>query len=289
MPAVLVIARVTLVEASRRRLLLALAVLTLVVIAFTAWGFGKIHEIRSGEPGAPPISDAEAKLIASQLLTLVMFMFSGVLALSAVLVSAASISGEAESGVLLAVLARPLSRAEVLLGKALGHAAVVIAYAALGVALELLMVRLAVGYTPPHPTALFGFLAAEAVVMVTLTMTLSTRLSGMTGGVIALGAYFAAWLGGVVGAIGVAFQNTAISDVGAASRLLLPSDGLWRGALWSLEPSSILAAAQAAGRDASANPFFAPSPPPLAYDLWAVFWVGAVLAIALWSFARREI
>jgi ABC-type transport system involved in multi-copper enzyme maturation permease subunit len=289
MPPLLVLARITLVEASRRRLLLALAVLTIVVIAFTGWGFGKITEIRSGDPGSPPIPPAEAKLIASQLLTLVMFMFSGVLALTSVLVAAASISGEAESGVLLAMLARPLSRAEVLLGKALGHAAVVAGYAAAGVALELLAVRLAVGYTPPHALFLFLFLAAEGVVMIALTMALSTRLSGMTAGVIALGAYFAAWLGGVVGAIGAAFQNAAITNVGAASRLLLPSDGLWRGALWSLEPSTVLAAAQAAGRDASANPFFAPAPPPVAYDAWCAFWVAVVLGVALWSFARREI
>ena len=289
MPPVLVLARVTLVEASRRRLLLALGVLSLVIVVLTGWGFAKIPDIRSGDPGAPPIPAAEAKLIASQLLTLVMFMFSGVLALTAVLVAAASISGEAESGVLLAVLARPVSRAEVLLGKTLGHVAVVVVYAAAGVGLELLAVRLAVGYTPPHPLVLFLFLAAEGVVMVSLTMALSTRLSGMTGGVIALGAYFATWLGGVVGAIGSAFQNQAITNVGSASRLLLPSDGLWRGALWSLEPSSILAAAQAAGRDASANPFFAPAPPPLAYDAWCAFWVLVVLGVALWSFARREI
>ena len=289
MPAALVLARITVVEASRRRLLLARAVLSLVVIVFTGWGFSRIPDIRGADPGAPPISPVEAKLIASQLLTLVMFMFSGVLALTAVLVAAASISGEAESGVLLAVLARPLSRAEVLLGKTLGHAAVVVGYAAVGVAFELLAVRLAVGYTPPHPAALFGFLAAEGIVMVSLTIALSTRLSGMTGGVIALGAYFAAWLGGVVGAIGAAFQNAAISNVGAASRLLLPSDGLWRGALWSLEPSTVLAAAQAAGRDASANPFFAAAPPPLAYDAWCAFWVLVVLGLALWSFARREI
>ena len=289
MPPVLVLARITLVEASRRRLLLALGVLSIVIVVLTGWGFAKIPDIRSGDPGSPRIPPDEAKLIASQLLTLVMFMFSGVLALTSVLVTAASISGETESGVMLAVLARPVSRAEVLLGKTLGHAAVVVGYAAAGVALELLAVRLAVGYTPPHPPILFAFLAAEGIVMVSLTMALSTRLSGMTGGVIALGAYFAAWLGGVVGAIGAAFQNTAISNVGAASRLLLPSDGLWRGALWSLEPSSVLAAAQAAGRDASANPFFAPAPPPVAYEVWCAFWVAVVLGLALWSFARREI
>lgn len=286
MPPVLVLARLTVIEASRRRLLLALAVLTVVVIVFTGWGFGKISDIRGG---GIPVSPVEAKLIASQLLTLVMFMFSGVLALTAVLVASPSISSETENGIMLAVLARPVRRSEVVLGKALGHLAVVVAYAAAGVAFELLAVRLAVGYTPPHPVYLFVFLAAESAVMVGLAVALSTRLSGMTGGVIALGGYFAAWLGGVVGAIGAAFANQAIENVGSASRLLLPSDGLWRGALWSLEPTTVLAAAQQAGRDASANPFFASAPPAVAYDLWCAFWLAVVAGLALWSFARREI
>ena len=287
MPPVLVLARLTVLEASRRRLLLALAVLTLVVIAFTGWGFSKIMGIR-GE-GSVPISDVEAKLIASQLLTLVMFMFSAVLALTAVLVASPSISAETENGIMLAVLARPLRRAEVVLGKGLGHVAVVVVYAATGIALELLAVRLAIGYTPPHPVYLFLFLAAEATIMVALAVGLSTRLSGMTGGVMALGAYFATWLGGVVGAIGAAFQNQAIEDVGSASRLLLPADGLWRGALWSLEPTTVLAAAQQAGRDASANPFFAGAPPPWQYCVWCGFWLLVVVGVSLWSFARREI
>jgi len=287
MPPVLVIARLTIVEASRRRLLLALGVLTLVVIAFCGWGFGKIPDIRGSD--GPPVTPVEVKLIASQLLTLVMFMFSGVLALTAVLVAAPSISSETENGIMLAVLARPLRRAEVVLGKMLGHVAVVVGYAAISLTLELQAVQLAVGYTPPHPIYLFLFLAAEGVVMVALAVALSTRLSGMTGGVIALGAYFAAWLGGVVGAVGAAFDNQAISNVGSASRLLLPADGLWRGALWSLEPSTVLAAAQQLGRESSANPFFASGPPPAVYDVWVAFWVAVVLGLALWSFARREI
>jgi hypothetical protein len=146
-----------------------------------------------------------------------------------------------------------------------------------------------VGYVPPHPTYLFLFLAAESVVMVALAMALSTRLSGMTGGVIALGGYFAAWLGGIVGAIGFAFQSVALENVGSASRLILPADGLWRGALWSLEPTTVLAAAQQVGRDSSANPFFASAPPPVAYDVWCAFWVALVVGLALWSFARREV
>ena len=42
MPPVLVFARLTVQEAARRRLLLALLVLTLIVVGFSAWGFDKI-------------------------------------------------------------------------------------------------------------------------------------------------------------------------------------------------------------------------------------------------------
>src|SRR2546423_10771810 len=74
MPPVLVVARLTVQEASRRRLLLALVILTLIVVGFSAWGFHKITELAQA---------GEAQLISSQLLIVVTFMFSGVLALSA--------------------------------------------------------------------------------------------------------------------------------------------------------------------------------------------------------------
>ncbi len=42
LPPVLVIARLTVQEASRRKLLLALVILTLIVVGISAWGFYKI-------------------------------------------------------------------------------------------------------------------------------------------------------------------------------------------------------------------------------------------------------
>ena len=55
MPPVFVIARLTIQEASRRRLLLALVILTLIVVGFSAlygyWGF-PTHGHRLWDPGA---------------------------------------------------------------------------------------------------------------------------------------------------------------------------------------------------------------------------------------------
>ena len=110
MPPILVIARLTIQEASRRRLLLALVVLTLIVVGFSAWGFQKITTVTRSN-GQPP-SQEEIILITSQLLIVVTFMFSGVLALSAAVVAGPLISSEVESGLLLSILARPVRRSE---------------------------------------------------------------------------------------------------------------------------------------------------------------------------------
>src|SRR5689334_24651766 len=127
MPPVLVIARLTVQESSRRRLLLALLILTLIVVGFSAWGFNKITNIpRSDGTLLPP---DQVALITSQLLIVVTFMFSGVLALSAAVVAGPLISSEVESGLLLSMLARPVRRSEIVIGKWLGLAVLVAIYA----------------------------------------------------------------------------------------------------------------------------------------------------------------
>src|SRR2546428_389725 len=104
-------------EASRRRLLFALVALTLVVIALTVWGFSRIADLRTGGQPLPPVQQTA---ITSQLLILVMFMFSQAVMLSSAFVAAPAISAEVESGISLALLARPLARAEDVLGKWVG-------------------------------------------------------------------------------------------------------------------------------------------------------------------------
>ena len=287
MPPVLVVARLTVQEASRRRLLLALVVLTLIVVGFSAWGFHKITTVTRSD--GTPLPAEEVALLTSQLLIVVTFMFSGVLALSAAVVAGPLISAEVESGLLLAMLARPLRRSEVVIGKWLGLAVLVAIYAAGSAFLELLAVNWATGYVPPHPFALTAYVAAEGLVLLSLGLVLSTRLSGITGGVIALVAWLMAWIAGVVGDIGTGLQNQAIENVGVISHLLLPTDGLWRGAIYAMEPDTLLATLRAAGTVGRANPFAAVDPPPIAFLVWVVVWFALVLGAAIWSFRTREI
>jgi len=286
-PPPLVIARLTVQEASRRRLLLALMILTLLVVGFSAWGFNKITTVtRSDGTLLPP---AAVTAITSQLLIVITFMYSGVLALSAAVVAGPLISSEVESGLLLSMLARPVRRSEIVIGKWLGLAVLVAIYAAGSAFLEIAAVDWATGYVPPHPIELVLFVGAEGLALLSVGLLLSTRLSGITGGVIALVAWLMAWIAGVVGDIGVSLQNQAIENVGTISHLILPTDGLWRGAVYAMEPDVVLATLRAGGTIAQANPFAAVDPPPVQFLAWVAVWFALMLALSVWSFRTREI
>jgi ABC-type transport system involved in multi-copper enzyme maturation permease subunit len=287
MPPVLVIARLTIQETSRRRLILALIILTLIVVGFSAWGFNKITTV-TGSNGATLPHD-QVQLITSQLLIVVTFMYSGVLALSAAVVAGPLISSEVESGLLLSVLARPVRRSEVVIGKWLGLGALVAIYAGGSGLLEMVAVNWATGYMPPHPLELTLFVCAEGLALLSLGLLLSTRLSGITGGVIALVAWLMGWIGGVVGDIGTGLQNQAVENIGTVSRLILPTDGLWRGAVYAMEPDAVIASLRLAGTIGRANPFSAVDPPPPAFLAWVVVWFALMLTLSIWSFRTREI
>jgi ABC-type transport system involved in multi-copper enzyme maturation permease subunit len=287
MPPILVIARLTVQETSRRRLILALIILTLIVVGVSAWGFQKITTVTNGEGTTLP--PEQVALITSQLLIVVTFMFSGVLALSAAVVAGPLISSEVESGLLLSILARPVRRSEVVIGKWLGLAVLVAIYAAGSAFLELAAVDWATGYVPPHPIQLVLYVGMEGLALLSLGLLLSTRLSGITGGVIALVAWLMGWIGGVVGDIGAGLQNDAVEKVGLITHTILPTDLLWRGAIYALEPDAFLATMRAAGAAARANPFFAADPPPILFLLWVVVWFGLMLGLSVWSFRAREV
>jgi ABC-type transport system involved in multi-copper enzyme maturation permease subunit len=280
----LTIARLQLQELLRRRLFLVLLLLTIVVISLTTWGFSRIPTLDD-----TPMSAVEIAAVASQLLILVMFMFSFVLAFSAVFAAAPAISAEVESGITLALLARPITRLEYVVGKWLGLVATVLIYAVPAATAQMLLVQAVVGYSPPHPLEFLAFVIGEAVVILTLSLLLSTRFAGMVGGVTGLLLWGLGWMGGIVGGVGLVFENATLTHVGTASKLILPTDGLWRGAVWALEPASLIAASRAAGRATAANPFFAADPPPAAYVVWCVLWIAALLALAVWSFSRKEL
>jgi ABC-type transport system involved in multi-copper enzyme maturation permease subunit len=133
------------------------------------------------------------------------------------------------------------------------------------------------------------FLVAEALAVLTLTLAASTRISAMTCGIVVVVLFGLTWMSGIAGGVGAAFHTRAIENIGTVGSLIFPTDGLWRAAIYNLEPVAVVAAGRAASREASGNPFFVTSGPSTAYLLWALGWGVVVLSIAVWSFSRRDL
>jgi ABC-type transport system involved in multi-copper enzyme maturation permease subunit len=278
-----VVAALTLREASRRRVLLALAVLTVVLLGLSGWGFSRL----AAESGASTLTSGEARLTASILLNLVMFGFSLIAALGTAFLAGPTLSGETESGIALAVLARPIRRSAFLLGKWLGLVVFGSGFVVLAGLAQCLVVWATVGYWPPQPAAALALLAAQTVVLLTLAVLLSTAVSPMASGVVAVGLFGTTWVAGVVGGLGASLGNDAVGRVGTVSRMLLPTDGLWRGAMHAFQDTSALALF--GGEEGEAFPFLSAAPLTATYLAWAGVWVAMVWGLAAASFVRKDL
>ena len=247
------IAKVTIREAARRRILWVLLGLTVVSVALTSWGTGALAGLARSEG----TGELEIRIGVSQILILAAFMFSFVLAMTAAFLGAPAIAADLESGVVLALLARPIRRSEYVAGRWLGLVAVV-------------------------------FLAAQAVVLLTIALLLGTRLPAIAAGAVCVVLFGLAWMAGVFSGVARAFNADALAAISEATRWLFPSDGLWRGVIYGLEPPlvQIVASGSEIGE---ANPFYAVAPPPPLYIVWSAIWIAGTLALAAWSLNRREI
>lgn len=281
MSPVLVIARLTVREAVRRKLVLAFLVITVAMVGFSAWGFDRLANSR--------LTSGETGFAVPQALILFMFMFSFVVALSASAIAAPAVSAEVESGVLQTVVTRPVRRAQVMVGKWLGLAVLVAGYSVTVAVLEMVVVKAVSGFLPPDPLAVAVYLFAEGAVLLTLVLLVSTRLSTLATGVVGVALFGAAWLAGVVGALGAGFGIPALRTVGNVARYVLPTDGLWHGAIYYLEPASFIGRQLGDVGGSGGDPFFATSPPSWPYLTWAAIWFVAVLVAGVLSFERREL
>jgi ABC-type transport system involved in multi-copper enzyme maturation permease subunit len=281
---VITIVRLTIGETARKRILWVLIGLAVIAVALTAWGVSLLLNAARDAHA----TDLQIKLGVSQILIFIAFQFGFVLAMTAAFLGSPAIAADLESGVAQAMLARPIRRSAYLLGRWLGLAIVVVVYSATSGFLAILAVAVVSGYQPPNVLTPIAYLAGQALILLTLTIVLSTRLPAIAGGAIAVVAYGIAWLAGVLGHIGLAIGTNGLVGVSDLVRILLPTDTLWQGVVFGLEPSIVL---EAAGQQqlVQGNPFFAAVPPNPAYVVWAAAWVVLALVLAIVLLRRREL
>jgi len=263
----------------------ALAGLTATLLALSAWGFSRLA---ATEFDGSALNSGETRLTASIVLNLVMFGLSLIAALGTAFLAGPSLAGEVESGVALAVLARPVRRTAVLVGKWLGLVAFGSGFVIVAGLAQFLIVRVTTGYWPPDPATGLALLAAQTTVLLTLGLLLATAISPMASGIVAVGLFGSTWIAGVVGGIGESLGNEGVARVGTVSRMLLPTDGLWRGAMHAFQDP--VALAQFGGPAVAGElPFLSDASLTPTYLAWAGLWVALVLGLAGVAFLRRDL
>jgi Cu-processing system permease protein len=291
----LIVARWTVLEARRRRLLLGGVVLSVAFVVLFALAFSLLYHSEQRSllaGGSGPVSPREQLLVlATILVVLGLYGVQFLAALLGLFLGVASVSPEIDSGALHAVLARPLSRLDYLLGRFLALAGMLTAYVVVMSGSLLLTARIVAGYEAGDATRTVGLMVLEVLVLLGVSVLGSSVLPTLTNGVVMLALFGLAWLGGIVGFIGtVPPGNELLANLGTTVSLLLPADAVWRGASFHALPPGLLIAGSVAGSgDLQQLPFGSASPIAPALLVWAVAYPTVCLGVAVASFRRRDL
>jgi Cu-processing system permease protein len=276
MHGVLTIARLTWLEARRRRIVLAalLGGAAFVLVFATA-----IYFIWRGSEGLDVV---RARVVLLLLLVAGLYVVNLLTAALAIMLPVDTLSGEIDSGVMQTLASKPISRSAIVLGKALAFWCMTAAYLAIMVGGIVVSLHWLTDFTPPPsvPRATLLMLLG-ATVLLSWTILWGVRLKTVTNGIFAFGFYGLAFIGGWVEQIGALASNETARRIGTAISLFSPADAMWRRAAYELQPDSI--------RTLQLGPFATASVPSVAMILWTLAFIVATLGLALLRFERRAL
>jgi ABC-type transport system involved in multi-copper enzyme maturation permease subunit len=278
MRGVAVIAGLTCREAARRRLLAVAAAIGTAYLVL--YGFG-LHKVLESLPAAATRQLLFRRQAVIVLFAMGMYVVNWLLAVITILTSADTVAGEINSGVIQAVVTKPIRRWEVILGKWLGFAAMLTVYLAFLAGGMLVEVRMIGGHTPAHVPQAIGLMWLESMLLLAITFRFGASLSTLATGVAVFGLHILAFLGGWVEEFGwLAHSQTAI-DLGVLASVVMPSESLWRRAASELQGPVI----GGFGR----SPFSIGSVPSGWMVIYAGVYLAAALGLAIRRFSKRDL
>ncbi|HEY3131937.1 MAG TPA: ABC transporter permease [Acidobacteriota bacterium] len=272
-----IMAGVTFREAARKKVLwLAL----LAAIAFlTLFGTGMHFQVKNFNTRAvPPFIRYQA---ISAFLQVGFYAVDLLAVVMTVLTSVDTISGEITSGTIHAIATKPIPRWQVLIGKWTGFIGMTAAYVTLMFGGVLLVGYRIGGVVPQNPIrgALLVFL--ECVLVLTVTLLSGTWFSTLTNGVIVLGLHGLAFIGGWIEQIGGFTQSSSLVTIGIISSLIMPSESVWRRAVFEMQSP--------VARSLPFGPFANATAPSAAMIAYAGAYLLIALAVAIHHFQQRDL
>lgn len=276
-----VIAGLTLREAVRRRTVMAALLLGGAFLAL--YGFGvylmvadtRVQEISRNTP--PVIRRQTLNVV----LMLGMYAANWLMVLLTVLSSVDTLAGEIASGTMQSLATKPLPRREIVIGKWLGFAGLIVPFLLLlggGVILEMWLIA---DHLPDNVPAALALMAMEYMLLLAVTFRLGVSLSTLATGVTVLGLHMLAFLGGWIEEFGAMAHSQTAVNIGVVASLVMPSEALWRKAAADLHGVALGGFGQ--------GPFSTSSVPSAAMVLYAGLYMIVALALAVRRFSKRDL
>jgi Cu-processing system permease protein len=272
-----VIARLTLHEAARRWVLWAALILGIIFLVVFSLGFNEIQK----EIARSTTQSLQRNQIYNFMMMAGLYAVNFLTLVMAVLTSVDTLSGEIASGTIHILVSKPMRRWEIVLGKWLGYSAMLSVYLLLMGGGVVLAVFLIGGYAAPHIPQGLGLMWLNIELMLTISLLGGTTLSTLANGVMAFGLYSIAFIGGWVEQFGSFLQNQTAVKIGVISSLIIPSEALWKRAVYEMQ-SPLVAAL-------GFSPFSAASTPSAAMIVYAILYLLAAFGLALRMFKRRDL
>jgi len=279
----LTIARLSFREASRRKILLAALLLGLLFLAVYGLGFHFIMREVEKEIGSMRV--LELNQIRNFLLMAGMYVVNFLTAMMIVLTSVDTLSGEISSGTIHTLVAKPIRRWEIVLGKWLGFAIMVSLYLLLMGGGVMGLIYLRSGYSAPHPLSALALIWLNALVLLSVSLMGGAYLSTLANGVLVFGLYGVAFIGGWIEQIGSFFPNPSASQIainlGIITSLMMPSEALWKRAAHELQSPLVTAL--------GVSPFTTNAYPSGVMILYAILFMLLAFALAVRRFGNRDL
>ncbi len=287
---VLLVTELSLREAVRKRLVAVLLVLSALFVGFYLYGIFRMDaslDARAAQAGMEGRSSTgSGNLPVMYAAMLGMYLVYFLASLMSVLSTVGAISGDIENGVMQSVIARPIRRSELVLGRWLGFLTVNVTYVALLSVTLLGGVYAITGYLPPAPGAAVLLIALAVALLTALTVLGSTLFTTLAGGIGVFVLYGLGSAGGILSAIGQISANPTLTTLGRAANIAMPTNALWLGASYHLQPDLLL---EIARRSQGANPFFGSDPMNPGLLAWAAVLTLLAVGGAAWRLSRRDL
>jgi len=274
----LVIFRLTVQEARRRKLVWTALLLGLAFLAIYATGLYFMHR-----DAVAHIDSGSTRLdvMLNFFLMAGLYVVNFLLVMMAVLTPVDTLSGEIASHTIQSIVTKPLWRWEVVLGKWLGFAVMISLYGIFMAGGVMAIVYTVTRYTVPGAWEGIMLMLLSGLTLLSVSILGGTRLSTLANGVLGFGLYGLAFIGGWIEQIGALVRNETAVNLGILTSLIMPGEALWKRAAYQMQPPMI--------RELGFTPFSAASAPSDAMVVYAAMYLLVILGVALWSFQSRDL